>query len=193
MQRIIGVRGVAAVGVSIAAAAALAVPSASLAGSRTNARVAHPAAAERTAAASAAAAFRAHPAASGPVTRTFSFIAKPGSKTSTLLNIDNFLMNARCDSHGLPVVFAFSSASAGDLFGNFVDGAGRTHLIHNTVFSKGSKGVLVSSTSFDFDSSGILEFENINGKVVTVNYAFDNSTTLNKRNVCTVFGSYVAS
>ena len=94
---------------------------------------------------------------------------------------------------GNPVVFAFSSASAGDLFGNFVDGAGRTHLIHNTVFSKGNKGVLVSSTSADQDASGVLMFENSNGKVVTVNYAFDDATTLNKQNVCTVFGSYVAS
>jgi hypothetical protein len=194
MKRIIGARGLTAVGLSIGAVAVLATPSASLAGSPTNARIAQPAAAERTAAAAATAAFRARPAATpGAVTRTFSFIAKPNSKTSTLLNIDNFLMNARCDSHGLPVVFAFSSASAGDLFGNFVDGAGRTHLIHNTSFSKGNKGVLVSSTSSDFDASGILEFENSNGKVVTVSYGFDNSTTLNKQNVCTVFGSYVAS
>ncbi len=192
MQRI-SVRGVTAVGLSIGAVALLAVPGASSADSRTNARIAHPAAAESTAAA-AAAAFRARPAASpGAVTKTFSFIAGPNSKTSTLLNIDNFLMNARCDSHGLPVIFAFSSASAGDLFGNFVDGAGRTHLIHNTVFSKGNKGVLVSSTSSDFDASGVLDFENVNTKVVTVSYGFDNSTTLNKRNVCTVFGSYTAT
>ena len=194
MQRIIGARGLAAVGLSIGAVAVLAAPSASLAGSRTNARIAHPAAAERTAAAAAAAAFRARPAASpGAVTKTFSFIAKPNSKTSTLLNIDNFLMNARCDSHGLPIVFAFSTANAGDLFGNFLDGAGRPHLIHNTSFSKGSKGQLVSSTTSDFDASGVLDFENSNGKIVTVSYAFDNSTTLNKQNVCTVFGSYVAS
>lgn len=191
MQRIIGVRGVAAVGVSIAAAAALAVPSASLAGSRTNARIAHPAAAQRTAAAAAAAAFRARPAASpSAVTKAFSFIAKPNSKTSTLFNVNGFLMNARCDSHGLPIVFAFGS---GDLFGHFFDGAGRSHLVHNTVFSTGKKGVLVSSTSSDFDGSGVLLFETSNGKVVTVNYAFDNSTTLNKQNLCTVFGSYVAS
>ncbi len=193
MQRKIRARGAAAIGLSVAAVAVLAIPSASTADSRGKAYRVNQAAAQTTAAAAAATAFRAHPAASGPVTRTFSFIAKPNSKTSTLLNIDNFLMNARCDPHGLPVIFAFSSASAGDLFGNFVDGAGRTHLIHNTVFSKGNKGVLVSSTSSDFDSSGILMFENSNGKVVTVNYAFDNSTTLNKQNLCTVFGSYVAS
>jgi hypothetical protein len=172
MQRIKGVRGLTAIGLSIGAIAVLAVPGAS----------------------SAAAAFRARPAASPTaVTKTFSFIGKPGSKTSTLMNIDNFAMNARCDTHGLPIVYAFSSANAGDLFGNFVDGAGRTHLIHNTSFAKGNKGVLVSSPSSDQDSSGILLFENSNGKVVTVNYAFDNSTTLNKQNLCTVYGSYVAS
>ena len=39
----------------------------------------------------------------------------------------------------------------------------------------------------------MITFEQQQGKVVTINYAFDNATTLNKRNVCTVFGSYVAS
>jgi hypothetical protein len=91
------------------------------------------------------------------------------------------------------VVFAFSSASGGNLFAHVFDGQGRVHLIHNTSFSKGSRGVLVSTTSSDFDATGMLAFETSEGKVVTVNYAFDNSTTLNKQNVCTVFGSYVAS
>src|SRR5437588_11449096 len=98
MQRIIGARGVVALGLSIGAVAALAAPGAGVADSRTKARIAHPAAAESTAAAAAAAAFRAHPAAAGPVTRTFSFVAGLNSKTRTLLNVDNFLMNARCDS-----------------------------------------------------------------------------------------------
>ena len=132
-------------------------------------------------------------AAPNAVTRTFSFIAGPNSRTSTVVNIDQLLINARCDSHGFPVIFAFSSASAGDVFAHIFDGQGRVHIVHNTSFSKGSRGVLVSTTSSDFDSTGMLTFESSIGKVVTVNYAFDNSTTLNKRNVCTVFGSYVAS
>jgi hypothetical protein len=127
------------------------------------------------------------------VTKTFSFIAGPNSRTSTLFNIDNLLLNARCNAQGFPVVFAFSSASAGDIFAHIFDGAGRLHIIHNTSFSKGSRGVLVSTTSNDQDSTGMITFEQQQGKVVTVNYAFDNATTLNKRNVCTVFGSYVAS
>jgi hypothetical protein len=32
-----------------------------------------------------------------------------------------------------------------------------------------------------------------NSKTVTIDYAFDHSTTLAKRNVCTVYGSLVAS
>ena len=51
----------------------------------------------------------------------------------------------------------------------------------------------MSTTSNDFDATGVLTFETSAGRVVTVSYAFDNSTTLNKQNVCTVFGSYVAS
>jgi len=132
-------------------------------------------------------------ASPGPVTRTFSFIAGKNSRTSTLLNIDQLLLNARCDSRGFPVIFAFSSASAGDIFGHVFDGLGRLHTFHNTSFSKGSRGILVSSSSSDFDATGALAFESSIGKVVTVNYAFDNSTTLNRRNACTVFGSYVAS
>jgi hypothetical protein len=163
MKRIVGRRGSVALILSAMGLACLAGPASSLA------------------------------ASSGAVTRTFSFIARPNSKTSTLLNIDGLLLNARCDNRGLPVVFAFSSASGGDLLGHVFDGQGRVHIIHNTSFSKGDKGVLVSSPSSDFDSSGMLGFEGSNGKVVTVNYALDNSTTLNKQNVCTVYGSYVAS
>src|SRR4051794_2588425 len=70
-------------------------------------------------------------ASAGAVTRTFSFIASPNSRTSTVVNIDSLLINARCDSRGFPVVFAFSSASAGDLFGHVFDAQGRVHIIHN--------------------------------------------------------------
>jgi len=163
MKRIVGMRGSVALILSFGALAALAAPGASLA------------------------------ASPGAVTRTFSFIARANSRTSTVVNIDSLLINARCDSHGFPVVFAFSSASAGDLFAHVFDGQGRVHIIHNTSFSRGSRGVLVSTTSNDFDATGVLTFETSAGKVVTVSYAFDNSTTLNKQNVCTVFGSYVAS
>ena len=84
MQRIIGVRGLTVVGLSVAAAAVLAVPGASLADSQRNARVAHPAAAHRIAAAAAAAAFRARPAASpNAVTK-----ASPVHRQAEQQNID---------------------------------------------------------------------------------------------------------
>lgn len=131
--------------------------------------------------------------ATGAVSRTFSFIGKPNSKTSTVVNIDSLLINARCDSRGEPVIFAFSSATAADLFGRVFDGLGRVHIIHNSSFTKQGKGVRLSVTSGDFDSTGTVLFETSAGQVVSVNFAFDNSTTLAKQNVCTVYGSLLAS
>jgi hypothetical protein len=129
-----------------------------------------------------------------PVTKTFSFIGKSNSKTSTVVNIDSFLINARCDSRGNPVIFAFSSASSADLFGRIFDGLGRLHIVKNSSFTKASKGgVGLSTSSGDFDATGSVLFEASNGNVVTVNYAFDNSTTLAKQNVCTVYGSVIAT
>jgi hypothetical protein len=129
----------------------------------------------------------------GPVTKTFSFIGKPGSKTSTVVNIDGLLINARCSPNGSPVIFAFSSAGAADLFGRIFDGLGRLHLVKNSSFTRSSKGVNLSTSSGDFDATGTVLFEVSNGKVVTVSYSFDNSTTLARRNVCTVYGSLIAS
>ncbi len=51
----------------------------------------------------------------------------------------------------------------------------------------------MSVTNGDFDASGNVLYETAAGNVVTVNYAFDNATTLNKRNLCTVYGSFIAS
>ena len=36
-------------------------------------------------------------------------------------------------------------------------------------------------------------FESSTGQVVTVDYAFDNATTLDHANVCTAYGSVIAS
>jgi hypothetical protein len=131
---------------------------------------------------------------SNPVTKTFSFIGKPGSKTSTVIvNIDSLLINARCSTNGSPVIFAFSSAQKADLFGRIFDGLGRLHIVKNSSFVKGTSGVLLSTNSGDFDATGTVLFEVSDGTVVTVNYAFDNSTTLAKQNLCTVYGSYTAS
>lgn len=132
-------------------------------------------------------------AAAGPVTKTFSFIGKRRSKTSTIVNIDGLLINARCNAGGEPVIFAFSSASKADFFGRIFDGLGRLHIVKNSSFIKGTKGVALSTSSGDFDATGTVLFETSTGKVVTVNYAFDNSTTLAKQNVCTVYGSLIAS
>jgi hypothetical protein len=131
---------------------------------------------------------------SGPVTRTFSYIARSNSKTRVLFNVDSLLFNARCDPRGNPVIFAFTSASNADIFGRMFDGLGRTHIIKNSSFTKKSKGVSLSpSIPGDFNSSGTVMFEASNGRTVTVNYAFDNSTTLARMSVCTVYGSIIAT
>jgi hypothetical protein len=132
-------------------------------------------------------------ASAGPVVKTFSFIGKPNSRTVNVVNIDQLTINARCDSRGNPVIFGFSSAGAADLFGRIFDGLGRLHIVKNSSFTKSSRGMQLSTTSGDFDATGTLLFEVSNGTVVTVNYSFDNATTLAKRNVCTVYGSFIAS
>jgi hypothetical protein len=137
---------------------------------------------------------RARISVASAVTKTFSFTGKSNSKTTTIVNIDSLLINARCDSRGNPVIFAFSSSDNADLFGRMFDGLGRVHIIKNSTFTNKSKGVSLSpSASGDFDSSGTVMFGTSDGKVVTVDYAFDNSTTFNHLNVCTVYGSVIAT
>lgn len=132
--------------------------------------------------------------AAGPVSRTFSFIANPNSSTKVIVSVDALLINARCDSRGFPVIFAFTSAGSADIFGRMFDGLGRGHIIKNSAFTRSNKGVSLSpNVAGDFNSSGTVMYERSNGQVVTVNYAFDNATTLNKANVCTVYGSIVAT
>jgi hypothetical protein len=132
-------------------------------------------------------------AATSALTRTFNFIGKANSKTVTLLSIDGMTVNARCNASGDPVVFAFSSATNADLFGRLFDGLGRYHIIKNSSFTKSNKGVRLSPTSGDFDSTGTVLYENARGQTVTVNYAADDSTTLNHLDVCTVYGSVIAT
>jgi hypothetical protein len=127
------------------------------------------------------------------VTKTFSYIAKPSSKTLTLVNIDSLLINGRCDASGRPVVFAFSSAPRADIFAHIFDGYGRVHIVKNTSFTNKTKGTQLSPSSGDFDASGSVLFETTTGSVVTVNIAFDNSTTLVGQKLCTIFGSVIAT
>lgn len=136
---------------------------------------------------------RARVTTAGAVTRTFAFIGRANSPAKTLFNVDSLLINARCNSQGSPVIFAFTSAVSADLFGRAFDGLGRVHIIKNSSFTKRSRGVLLSTTSGDFDSTGTVLYETSNGTVVTVNYAFDNSTTLSRQPVCTVYGSLIAT
>jgi len=125
-------------------------------------------------------------AAASAVTRTFSFIGKANSRTRTVVNIDSLLINARCDAKGSPVVFAFSSASNADLFGRLFDGLGRIHIIKNSSLTSESKGVSLSPTSGDSNSTGTVLFYGRTARSSrSVDYALDNSTTLSKLKVCT--------
>jgi hypothetical protein len=182
VKRIIGVRGVAALVGSSIALAAFGAGTAAAKVPNSNASTAGAIVKSGT---------------TNAVVKNFSFIGTPSASSvgKTIVNLDGLLINARCNAAGAPIVYAFTTASGGDLLGHVFDGLGRTQLIRSTSFSKAAapKGILVSTTSGDFDSSGILEFENINGQVVSITYAFDNSTTLNQRKVCTVYGSAIGS
>jgi hypothetical protein len=178
MKRLMGTRGIAALIVSVVAmvVAAAGTSSATTGASRAGQPAVH----------------RATRASAGPVTKTFSFIAKPGSKAVNVVNIDGLTINARCGTGGQPVIFAFSNVPKADIFGRIFDGVGRLHTVHNTSFTN-KASVQLSPSSSDFDASGTVLFETSTGKVVTVQYALDNATTLGKQNVCTAFGSVVAS
>ncbi len=177
MKRLMGTRGVAALIVSVIA---LVVAAAGTSSATTDHN------------ATKASVHRATKPSAAPVTRTFSFIGPRGSKTTNVVNIDGLTINARCGTGGQPVIFAFSNVPKADIFGHVIDGLGRLHTIHNTSFTK-KVSVQLSTSSGDFDASGSVLFESSTGKVVTVQYAFDNATTLGKQNVCTVFGSTVAT
>ncbi|MBV8220242.1 MAG: hypothetical protein JO325_17375 [Solirubrobacterales bacterium] len=128
----------------------------------------------------------------GPVTRTFSFIGPRGSKTVNVVSVDGLTINARCGTAGQPVIFGFSSVAKSDILGRIFDGRGRVHIIHNTSFGP-NVSVPLSTSSGDYDASGSILFETPASKVVTISYGFDNATTLGNQNVCTVFGSLIAS
>src|SRR5438270_854859 len=129
MKRIMGTRGIAALILSVGGLAVL--------GGATSSAAASP----------------------GAVTRTFSFVGKANGHTVTVVNIDSLLINARCDGRGFPVVFGFTSANASDLFAHVFDAFGRVHIIKNTSFTKHSRGVQLSTSSGDFDATGVAVFE----------------------------------
>jgi hypothetical protein len=171
-------RGIAALIVSIVSIVALAAGTASASSDHTMAKTTvHRAIVKGTA---------------GPVTRTFSFIGPRGSKATNVVSINGLTINARCGTGGQPVIFAFSSVAKSDVLGRIFDGLGRVHIIHNTSFGP-NVSVSLSTSSGDYDASGSVLYETPAGKVVTVSYGFDNATTLGNQNVCTVFGSAIAS
>lgn len=178
MKRLMRARGIAALIVSIVAVAVAATGTASASSDHATVKTTvHRAIVKGSA---------------GPVTRTFSFIGAPGSKTANIVSINGLTINARCGSAGQPVIFAFSGVAKSDILGRIFDGLGRVHIIHNTSFGP-NVSVALSTTSGDFDASGSVLFETPAGKVVTVSYGFDNAATLGKQNLCTVFGSAIAS
>jgi hypothetical protein len=131
-------------------------------------------------------------AARSAATKTFSFIAAPGAATKTIVDTGTLLLNARCTSAGAPVVYAFSSADGADLLGRVFDGLGNGITIRSSAFDRTSRGMLLTPRRNDFHVFGTVLYETPGGTVAQVTYAADNATTLGKRRVCTVFGSYLA-
>jgi len=124
---------------------------------------------------------------------TFAFRGTPGSSMRTLLNIDGLTIRARCDSAGKPRISATTSATNADLFGHVVTGSSKVHAIADDAFHAGVTDSLVAGAAGDPDASGSVQYEVSSGKLVSVNYSFDNSRTLNGINVCTVYGSALSS
>ncbi len=129
------------------------------------------------------------------VTRTFSFIgeAELQDRDRCSTTFDGLVINARCTrtarrscsrSPGRPPPTSSPGCST--------EPVGCTSM-KNTSFTNKTKGIQLSPSNNDFDSTGSVLFETLTGQVVTVNIAFDNSTTLVRRNLCTVFGSYIAT
>jgi hypothetical protein len=124
----------------------------------------------------------------------FAFQWARNSPSKQLFNVDGLSVNARCDSQGGPVIFAFTSLSHADLLGHMLDGSGRTHIIANDSFTKNSRGVsLAPNTSGDRDAAGTVIYGTSDGRALTVNYAFDNSRTMAGLNVCVVYGTLVGT
>lgn len=124
---------------------------------------------------------------------TFAFQGTPGSSERTLLNVNGLTLKARCDSHGSAHISATTSGTNADLFGHVITGSGRVHAIADDAFHKGVTQNLVAGVTGDPDASGTVEYQVAPSKLVTVNYSFDNSRTLNGMKVCTVYGSALSS
>lgn len=124
---------------------------------------------------------------------TFAFQASKGSSFRTLLSINGLTIRARCTSAGSPQISATTSSNNADLFGHVITGGGRVHAIADDAFHKGVTHNLVAGVTGDTDASGSVQYQIGSGKLVTVNYAFDNARTLNGTNVCTVYGSSLSS
>ena len=124
---------------------------------------------------------------------TFAFQGGKGSALRTLLNVNGLTIRARCNSAGSPQITATTSSNNADLFGHVITGHGRVHAIADDAFHKGVTANLVAGVTGDPDASGSVQYQIGSGKLVTVNYSFDNARTLNGTNVCTVYGSSLSS
>ena len=126
--------------------------------------------------------------------KTLSFIGGSSTPTRTLLSVDGLTIKVSCDASTRPVITATTSAAHADLLGHIIDGGGAVHPIMDDAFTTTSSDDLTAGvTAADGDASGMVAYERAGGGVVTVNYAFDNTPTLNGLATCTVYGTAALS
>lgn len=134
-------------------------------------------------------------AAKHPTVAAFSFKCHAIGPDHTLLSVDGLRITARCDGSTKPVITATTSSSHADLLGRVVNRAGKVKSIADDAFTTTSRDDLTAGigSAADSDGSGTVSYERADGKVVTVNYSFDNSPTLGGEDVCTVFGTAISN
>lgn len=134
-------------------------------------------------------------AAKGPKVAGLSFKSGANSAKRTLLNVDGLRITTSCNASTKPVITATTSASHADLLGRVVTAKGKVKGIGDDMFTTMSSDDLTAGvgSAADSDGSGTVSYERDGGKVVTVNYAFDNKPTLAGENVCTVFGTAISN
>ncbi len=135
----------------------------------------------------------AHQAKKSDSVASLSFTARPHSSTVKLLNVDGLTIKTSCSSAGEAVIRATTSSTNADLIGHVIDSKGVGHAIADDAFHRGVTDDLTATVGGDQDASGNAVYETAAGKVVSLTYAFDNSSTLNGKNVCTVYGTAISN
>jgi hypothetical protein len=133
-------------------------------------------------------------AVDGQTVTTMFFKGTASSGPQTVLNnVNGLTITASCDSSGDVLANASTTASNADLLGNVVDlSTGADFPLSIDYFSSGTPEGLLGPLH-TVPAEGHTEYATDAGKVVTLNYASENSPTLNGESVCVFYGTAIAN